>query len=148
MQHFSTSSGSESQLRIANENFASGTPAPAHCTNPPGVNTVQNLFGGGGAAGRASADTPSMKSHPDPARAPPADFDMRVQLETGPLRGNRIDWVWNTRFIPDQEFLDMMRQACTALKMMATTGHWAYMVKKLPPLNFPLGGFANPGYYR
>jgi hypothetical protein len=54
----------------------------------------------------------------------------------GPLRGNRIDWVWNTRFIPDQEFLDMMRQACTVLKMVAT-GHWAFMmVKKLTPLNF------------
>jgi hypothetical protein len=46
----------QSQLRIASENFASGTPAPARYTNPAGVNIVQNLFGGG-AAGRASADT-------------------------------------------------------------------------------------------
>jgi hypothetical protein len=58
----------QSQLRIASENFASGTPAPARYTNPAGVNIVQNLFGGG-AAGRASAaGTPSMKSHADPAR--------------------------------------------------------------------------------
>jgi hypothetical protein len=52
---------------------------------------------------------------------------MRVQLE--------IDWVWNIRYIPDQEFLDMMRQACTVLKMVVT-GHWAFMVKKLTPLSF------------
>ena len=124
----------QSQLRIASENFASGTPAPARYTNPAGVNIVQNLFGGG-AAGRASAGTPSMKSHEDPARVLPADFDMRVQLEMGPLRGNQIDWVWNTRYIADPEFLDMMRQACTVLKMMVT-GHWAFMVKKLTPQTF------------
>jgi hypothetical protein len=85
-----------------------------------------------------------MKSHPDPARVLPADFDMRVQLEMGPLRGNRIDWVWNTRYIPDQEFLDMMRQACTVLKMVVT-GHWAFMVKKLTPQNFLKVLFWRPG---
>jgi hypothetical protein len=118
----------QSQLRIANEHFASGAPAPARHITPPGVNIVQNLFGGG-AAGRASTGTPSMKSHPDPARVLPADFDMRVQLEMGPLRGNRIDWVWNTGFIPDPQFLDMMRQACTVLKLVVT-GHWTFIWSK------------------
>ena len=119
--------------QLARENFASGTPAPAHRIGQAG-GAPQNLFGGG-FYGQGNPDSPQLMTFHGPALLLPEDLEARVQMEIGILKGPNVRWVYNRHFISSSAFLDMRRTACNVLKGLVT-GPFAYLVAEITPANF------------
>ena len=119
--------------QLARDSFASGTPAPAHRIGQAGV-APQNLYGGG-FYGHGNPDSPQLVTFHDPALHIPTDFEARVQLEVGILKGPHVKWVWNRHFIKDNAFHDIRKTACNVLRSLVT-GSFAYMVRDITPANF------------
>ena len=76
-----------------------------------------------------------MMTHFDPALQIPPSFEEQVQLEIAILKGPHVKWVWNRRFIKDNDFLDIRRTACNVLKEFVT-GSSEYLVADVTPANF------------
>ena len=122
-----------SNAQLVRDNFSSGTPASAHQIGQSG-GVAQNLFGGG-FYGQGNPDSPQMRTHFDPALFLPANFEAQVQMEVGILKGPHVKWVWNRRYIRDNDFLDIRRTACSVLKDLVT-GPFEYLVSDVTPANF------------
>jgi hypothetical protein len=124
-----------SDLQIANDRFDSGTPAPPQRLGGAAEGAAQNLFGAG-AFGNAPPNTPFCKAHFDPDLPTlPDDYNRAAELAMGPLRSQNIQWVHNTRWIKDTEFLEMRHQACDVLKMLVAAP-WDHLVKDVTPVDF------------
>jgi len=118
-------------MQIAKDAFESGTPTPKK--RPTAV--VQNIqFGAAGLGGNLSGSIPGWLSYDAPGQTVVVT-EAEVQAAIIPLRDQNLRWVYNARFIRDNDFFDIKQMACDVLKRLVV-GPFEYLVKDVTPATF------------